>query len=329
LNGTIVNCSGGYAFGGAGWITCEESTEGPTEGWRRKHGYAFLTPVAAETCVLAQPIVAMGRFKHEAAVADATNGIVYQTEDDGSNCGFYRFLPHNPADLMTGGTLQMLRIKDRPQADLRDGQTVSRRLPVDWVTIDYPDPDLEKQLPGVFHKGHRLGGARFNRLEGMFRGKQGTIYFTSNSGGDVKSGEVDDEGYFEGYGQIWRYLPHTDKHGELELVYESPGGNVLRSPDNICITPSGGILTCEDNSPYRLTWRSLLPDTAGSTDRLIGFTREGNPFELAVNLLNSTEFAGACFDPYGEILFVNIYGDGTPGSGMTCAITGPWSLGPL
>ncbi len=36
------------------------------------------------------------------------------------------------------------------------------------------------------------------------------------------------------------------------------------------------------------------------------------------------EFAGACFDPTGRILFVNNY---TPG--ITFAITGPWGRGNL
>src|SRR6185503_21341014 len=40
LNGTIVNCSGGLAYRDAGWLTCEETTAGPGDGWERKHGYA-------------------------------------------------------------------------------------------------------------------------------------------------------------------------------------------------------------------------------------------------------------------------------------------------
>lgn len=56
---------------------------------------------------------------------------------------------------------------------------------------------------------------------------------------------------------------------------------------------------------------------------------KGEPFTFAVNRLNDSEFAGACFSPDGEILFVNLFGNGTPGSGMTCAIWGPWERGPL
>lgn len=178
LNGTIVNCSGGCAFRDTGWLSCEETTEGPTDGWRRKHGYAFFTPVSADTTVTALPIIAMGRFKHEAAVADPVTGIVYETEDDDSNSGFYRFVPNDPRNLFAGGTLQMLRIAGSPQADLRDGQTVGQYLRVDWVTVDDPDPELENGSATVFRQGFRRGGARFARLEGIFRGEQGSIYFT-------------------------------------------------------------------------------------------------------------------------------------------------------
>ena len=73
------------------------------------------------------------------------------------------------------------------------------------------------------------------------------------------------------------------------------------------------------------------PLAPGLTDinRLIGMGRSGEPFEFAVNVLNDSEFAGACFSPDGDILFVNVFGTGTIGSGMTCAITGPWRKGTL
>ena len=48
-----------------------------------------------------------------------------------------------------------------------------------------------------------------------------------------------------------------------------------------------------------------------------------------MNRLNDSEFAGACFSPSARTLFVNVFGDGTAGSGMTVAITGPWEAGPL
>jgi hypothetical protein len=46
-------------------------------------------------------------------------------------------------------------------------------------------------------------------------------------------------------------------------------------------------------------------------------------------VLNDSEFAGATVSHDGRVLFVNLFGDGSPGSGMTCAITGPWHRGAL
>jgi secreted PhoX family phosphatase len=68
-------------------------------------------------------------------------------------------------------------------------------------------------------------------------------------------------------------------------------------------------------------------------NRMIGLMPGGEAFEFAVNVLNGSELAGACFSPSGRTLFVNVFGhstfSGEPIEGMTCAITGPWARGPL
>lgn len=226
LNGTIVNCSGGLAWRNVGWLTSEESVAGPNQGWGKKHGYNFLVPAAANSAVPAIPLTWMGRMAHEAAVADA-RGYLYETEDAGNNSGFYRATPNNRANLLQGGKLEMLAIKGAPQATLITGQVVGKRLPVEWITIDTPDPDLESGAPSCFAQGRAKGGAGFNRLEGVFPGLDGhSIYFVSTSGGEKR------------YGQLWHYIPASKYNGDdqLVLVFESPEGSVLDSPDNICIT---------------------------------------------------------------------------------------------
>jgi secreted PhoX family phosphatase len=318
LNGTIVNCSGGLAWRNAGWITSEETTAGPLQGWGKKHGYNFLVPVNANSTVpaIAQPW--MGRFAHEAAVADE-RGILYQTEDAGNTSGFYRSIPNDPARLHKGGTLEMLAVKDAPQALMYTGQTVGQRLPVQWVKIPTPDPDLENGAAACTQQGRALGGAWFNRLEGVFTGLDGrSIYFVSTSGGEKR------------YGQLWHYIPSDRLNGtdQLVLVFESPSGSVLDSPDNICITPRGGILFCEDDASGDGDGHPLAPGIA-DVNRLIGMGGLGEPFEFCVNILNDSEFAGACFSPDGQTLFVNVFGGSAAGSGMTCAIWGPWERGPL
>jgi uncharacterized protein len=86
LNGTIVNCAGGLAYRGAGWITCEETTNGVKNGFSQPHGYTFLVPANANATVPAIALKWMGRFAHEAAVSDGA-GVLYQTEDAGKTRG--------------------------------------------------------------------------------------------------------------------------------------------------------------------------------------------------------------------------------------------------
>jgi secreted PhoX family phosphatase len=187
------------------------------------------------------------------------------------------------------------------------------------VDINDPDPNLEMSAPSCFQQGRSQGGAAFNRLEGIFRGEEGrSMYFLSTSGGT-------------GFGQFWHYIPADGRlqlEDQLVLVFQSPSGSILESPDNLCLTPNGGALFCEDDAVNDNDTHPLAPGVT-NVNRLIGLGPKGEAFEFAVNVLNDSEFAGACFSPDGEILFVNLFGDATPNSGMTCAIWGPWERGPL
>jgi secreted PhoX family phosphatase len=341
LNGTTVNCAGGIGFGAKSWITGEETVRGPeataaAELFPERHGYIFEVPVSRGPNELAKAkaIRAAGRFAHEAVAVDQRTGIVYETEDPGSGvgAGFYRFVPVDPRKLTRGGSLQMLAVRGRPQLDMREGQTVGARLHVAWVDIDDPDPSYSSisDPDGTFLQGYAMGGALFNRLEGCWY-DEGSIFFVSTSGGDVKSGDVNSDGYEEGFGQVWEYRPHRGG-GTLTLIYESPGGEELDSPDNLTVTPRGGLILCEDDASGDDDAHPLAPGIE-NVNRLIGLTTDGEAFEFAVNVLNDAELAGACFSPSGHTLFVNIFGRAVstddPIEGMTCAITGPWRKGPL
>ncbi len=323
--GSIVNCAGGIMYRKAGWITSEETTAGPDDGWGAKHGYNFIVPLNANKPVLNQPLTAMGRFAHEAAAVDPGTGIVYETEDSGDDSGFYRFLPNSPSRLAAGGALEMLAVEGQDGYYALTGQSVGLPLPVRWVPIPDPDPDLEGGATEVALQGIGGGAAVFNRLEGIWWAGDRCV-FNSTSGGDAQ------------FGQVWEFVPDGDT-GTLTLLYESPGvlpsigRTPLDSPDNITVTPRGGILLCEDDS-------NAAPDASEDThplapgildvNRLIGLDDDGAVFEFAVNTLNAAEFAGACFAPNApDVLFVNNFGLNEAGSGMTFAITGPWNRGAL
>jgi secreted PhoX family phosphatase len=340
LNGTTVNCAGGIAYRRRFWLTGEETVGGPDAAdpaarFAKRHGYLFQTPVdrGPNELEVGEPIVAAGRFSHEAAAVDQHTGTVYETEDPGSGvgAGFYRYTPDDPDDLTAGGKLEMLAIAGRPNVDLRQDQRRRRALPVRWVTIDEPNPELTAvgDSRSTFNQGWAKGGAKFNRLEGCWE-DDGTIFFVSTSGGDAKNGDVNSDGYEEGFGQVWAYRPRSRT---LTLVYESPSGSELDAPDNLTVTPRGGLILCEDDASSEYVDTHPLAPGIEHVNRLIGLTQRGAAFEFAVNVLNGSELAGACFSASGRTLFVNLFGrarfDEDPVEGMTCAITGPWRRGPL
>jgi uncharacterized repeat protein (TIGR03803 family) len=137
------------------------------------------------------------------------------------------------------------------------------------------------------------------------------VYFVSTSGGPA------------GQGQVFDYDPASDT---LTVLFASPSGDVLNAPDNICVSPRGGLVLCEDG---------------GGDEYLHGLTLDGQIFPLARNNADlrggtagkavapndyrGSEWAGATFEvKHGQWLFANLQSPG-----VTFAITGPWSAGGL
>jgi secreted PhoX family phosphatase len=303
LTGTIINCAGGPTPWGS-WISCEETVAGTGEGWTSNHGYTFEVPSSADGPVSPVRLEAMGRFQHEAVAVDPATGWVYLTEDR-MPAGFYRFKPTVPGQLAEGGTLEALAIQGQPEYQTATNQTLMAPLRVKWVRIDHPDSDAPTiELGFVFNQGLAKGAAAFARLEGCWYGDR-SIYFNATIGGNAAAG------------QVWQYHPSRD---ELRLIFESPSTAVLNRPDNICVSPRGGVVICEDGT---------------GTNHVRGLTRDGAVFDLVRNNINEIEWAGACFSPQGRTLFVNMQGNTHPIQapsdlkGMTFAIWGPWESGAL
>lgn len=305
LSGTLRNCSGGITPWGS-WLSCEESrlTAGE-DGAGKDHGYVFEVSPYAEGLAEPVPLKAMGRFNHEATATDPRTGIVYLTEDEGDSV-FYRFIPNVKGKLAEGGRLQVMAIQGAPKADTRNWDQpglypMGDSWPVEWIDID----DVEAPEGDLRIRGHEKGAALFARGEGMSFAVEKTgnaIYFACTSGGPAESG------------QIWKYSPGPMEgeagEGEapamLTLVYESQDPADMDMCDNIVASPWGDITVCED----------------GRDDQYVrGVTPDGRVYNIARNAhADQSEFAGACWAPDGETLFVNMQGPH-----MSIAIRGPWA----
>ncbi len=289
LAGTNRNCSGGTTPWGS-WISCEEETSTPQTNETGnpnnvsvKHGYNFEVPTIRKL-VKPVPLIAMGRFRHEAIAVDLKTGYVYQTEDQNDSC-FYRFRPNKPGNLKAGGILEALVIEGMPRVDTSINYPLNQPKSVKWVQLEEVDPEQDT----LRYEAQSKGAAIFKRGEGICIGN-GEFYFTCTSGGKAEKG------------QIFRYNPVAEK---ISLFVESPGEGVLDYPDNLILSPFGDLIVCEDGAGEQF---------------LIGITPAGKYYRLAYNRLNNSEFAGVCFSPDGQTMFVNIYSPG-----LTLAIWGNWT----
>jgi secreted PhoX family phosphatase len=333
LNGTDTNCGGAPTPWGT-WLTCEETVVGTRSGRKKAHGYVFEVDPANDAAEFVRPYKGMGRMLHEAGAVDPDTGVVYLTEDEGPD-GFYRYLPQSytagERPDLRGGTLQMLKVKGQDKYNTIVGQTVGAVLTCGWVTIEDPDPaSADRDASAVFKEGRSKGAAKFLGGEGCTY-RDGSVVFGSSDGGDA------------GLGQVWQYTPtakigKANEEGELVLLFESTSRDELDGPDNMCTSPGGGIVICEDGNLKSNRVLGLKPNGELVTiaENLVGVQKHyleasGKLYDPTVpddgpaagDGIGFSEFAGACFSPDGQWLFVNIQ---VPG--ITCAITGDWaSLG--
>ncbi len=340
LGGTLINCGGGPTPWGS-WLTCEETLSNELSTHRKRHGYVFeVAANASETS--GNPIIGMGRFSHEAAAVDPVTGYVYLTEDLRNVSGFYRFAPNDIkgrlGSLEAGGRLQAAKVAGRNNASLIIAKRCDEYT-LEWIDIASPDQDAGPvggpQLPGFdvnprgsgpFVQAWAAGALQLARSEGIWysAGKMYIVDTATGIDGTNRPGR--------GEGAVWELDLASMK---LKAIFVSDNQLVGNNPDNITVSPRGGILVCEDGGGS--------VDPFGTGTRLLGISAEGDSFIFCKNNveLNATqvgaagklvaagdyrdfEFCGACFDPSGKVLFVNIQ---TPG--ITFAIWGPWGRGTL
>ncbi len=350
LTGTQGNCAGGRMPWGS-WVTCEETVNGPdvfddfnrgalpptsyliNAALTRPHGYVFEVP--SDGVSTGVPVHATGRFSHEAIAYSPDEGAFYLTEDDFAfPSGFYRYVPPSRPGptrrLHDGGRLFALAVRGRPEARLEAVTRVGALFPVRWVEIADPDPTFpmdttdpnapiptvtnDQAIHAVAEQGWVQGSAYFARLEGATFDRD-TVYFSSTQGGGPRAAWVRGDpgltstGFGNGFGQIWAY--HT-RSQVLELVYVSPGRDILDFPDNLTTSRGGALVICEDHD---------------NGNFLRGLTVDGALVTLAQNLIpkgtdiGGDEFAGSTFSPDYRTLFVNIQSS----AGLSIAIFGDWS----
>ncbi|CAN7734920.1 DUF839 domain-containing protein [Pseudorhodoferax sp. LjRoot39] len=339
FGGTYRNCAGGSSNWGS-WLTNEEIRSNAISSEGKKHGYIFEVP--ADTSLTAAnplPIVGMGRMAHEASALDPDTGYWYLTEDQGNANTLYRFLPNNVDggldSLHAGGRLQGLKVRGVMNADMRM-PTLCQEFAIEWA--DIPDPDMDGatlasivgnvSAAGPYIQAYANGAAVFGACEGCWVAN-GTVFFTDKQ---VTSNP-------NRAGRIWALDLASNT---LKAILVSNDITVGNSPDNLCVSPRGGVLFNEDGSGSGLN--AAGQPISVPAQRLMALNPDGTTYEFAANNYNctaaelmaagktngvtgnrrNTEWCGSVFSPDGRVLFANLQGPG-----LTVAITGPWAKGTL
>ncbi|MCQ8771479.1 alkaline phosphatase PhoX [Streptomyces telluris] len=316
IAGTSTNCAGGATPWGT-WLTCEETEDKAGQnGMTKDHGYVFeVDPHDRRANRAPKPVKALGRYAHEAVVTDPSRGHLYLTEDaSGPNGLLYRWTPpkgfrHGRGRLRTladdAGALQAFKCFDsggRFVDDLSRATRTGTVYGIDWVGV--PDRDARSVPVRKQFKDGEVTRAR--KLEGMW---------WADGGAYVVASFAREESPVQHDGQVWFYNPgRRTLTLKVRLgVNKDPGRDgAFDGPDNITVSPHGGLVVAEDGEGIQ---------------HLFGALDDGRTYPIARNELNIgtpqkpeySEFTGVTFSPDGRTLFANLQDPG-----IMLAITGPW-----
>ena len=215
----------------------------------------------------------------------------------------YRFVPATRptryGDLRGPGTLSV---------STEPGTT----LTADWKPV--PDPlasatSTRKQFSyDTWNASGRTGRVtttagpvtRAKKFEGAWwaDGKAWIVTSFAHGNVDWSGGEHD--------GQVWSYDPALSAlRLEVRLARATDFDGSPDGPDNITVSPYGGLFLAEDGD---------------GSSHLVSVTPGGRTSFFARNAKSDAEFAGIVSSPDAKTLYANIQGDG-----LTLAITGPFA----